>query len=77
MRTYRRVTAEDRFRIKTFLEAGLNQSEVAVKGNRLEYLIVAKTLFSRVRFHDTARIFSGLQPLLTIFQTYSIIKIHG
>ena len=31
MRTYRRVMAEDRFRIKTFREAGLNQSEVAVR----------------------------------------------
>jgi len=31
MRTYRRVTAEDRFRLKTYLDAGLNQSEIAVK----------------------------------------------
>ena len=31
MRTYRRVMAEDRFRIKIFREADLNQSEVAVR----------------------------------------------
>lgn len=31
MGTYRRVTVEDRFSLKTYLDAGLNQSEVAVK----------------------------------------------
>lgn len=31
MSTYRRVTAEDRFKLKTYLDAGLTQSEAAVK----------------------------------------------
>jgi len=31
MSTYRRVTAEDRFKLKTYLDAGLAQSEAAVK----------------------------------------------
>lgn len=31
MGAYRRVTAEDRFQLKTYLSAGLNQSEIAVK----------------------------------------------
>lgn len=31
MSTYRRVTAEDRFQLKTYLDAGLNQSQIAVK----------------------------------------------
>ena len=31
MSSYRRVTAEDRFKIKTYLDAGLNYSEAAVK----------------------------------------------
>ena len=31
MSTYRRVTAEDRFQMKTYLDAGLNQSKIAAK----------------------------------------------
>ncbi len=31
MKTYRRVTAEDRFQLRTYLDAGLNQSEIAVE----------------------------------------------